>query len=59
MIGFDDAGTGELVSPSLTSVRIDTAAFGRRLARAVLGLPDPADAGTPIPAALVVVRESA
>ncbi|MET4157725.1 DNA-binding LacI/PurR family transcriptional regulator [Agromyces sp. PvR057] len=58
VIGFDDAGAGELVSPSLTSVRIDTAAFGRRLARQVLGLPEGDAAPTPSPAT-VIRRRSA
>lgn len=56
VIGFDDAGAGELVTPALTTVRIDTAAFGRRLARVVLGLPPGAEAPAP---ARVVQRASA
>ncbi|GAA1949311.1 LacI family DNA-binding transcriptional regulator [Agromyces allii] len=54
VIGFDDAGLGEFATPSLTTVRIDTAAFGRRLARVTLGLP--VDPAAPTPAAAVVVR---
>jgi DNA-binding LacI/PurR family transcriptional regulator len=38
VIGFDDAGLGDLWIPSLTSVRIDAEGYGRRLARSVLGL---------------------
>ncbi|SFR74816.1 DNA-binding transcriptional regulator, LacI/PurR family [Agromyces sp. CF514] len=56
VIGFDDAGLGEFSSPALTSVRIDTAAFGRRLARTVLGLP--ADPAAPAPAAAAVVHRA-
>lgn len=39
VIGFDEGTTGHLWSPSLTTVRIDGAAYGRRAARVVLGLP--------------------
>ncbi|WP_200921680.1 LacI family DNA-binding transcriptional regulator [Agromyces sp. Leaf222] len=53
VIGFDDAGAGELVSPSLTTVRIDTAGFGRRLAREVLGLPEDPGAAAPTPATVI------
>lgn len=56
VIGFDDAAPGELFSPSLTTVRIDAAAFGRASARTILGLP--LDEEVPGPAT-VIVRESA
>ncbi|MGI9823915.1 LacI family DNA-binding transcriptional regulator [Agromyces sp. Marseille-Q5079] len=58
VIGFDDAGAGELVSPALTTVRIDTAGFGRRLAREVLDLPADDSAAAPTPAT-VIRRQSA
>ncbi|HWS39385.1 MAG TPA: LacI family DNA-binding transcriptional regulator [Actinoplanes sp.] len=56
VIGFDDTGYGELWRPALTTVRIDAAGYGRRAARAVLGLPD--GAVPPVPST-VVVRGSA
>jgi DNA-binding LacI/PurR family transcriptional regulator len=39
VIGFDDTGYGGLWRPALTTVHIDAAGYGRRAARAVLGLP--------------------
>ncbi len=56
VIGFDDGRHGQLWQPALTTVRIDSAAFGRRAARAVLGL-DPG--GWVQPPSEVIVRESA
>lgn len=56
VIGFDDSAAGELFSPALTTVRIDTAAFGRRAARTVLGLEPGAELPGP---ASVIRRESA
>ncbi|WP_394553618.1 LacI family DNA-binding transcriptional regulator [Agromyces sp. MMS24-JH15] len=56
VIGFDDTAAGELFSPSLTTLRVDAAAFGRRAARVLLGRP----VGELAPgAATVVQRESA
>lgn len=56
VIGFDDTAHGELFSPSLTTVHVDAAAFGRRAARILL---DRAP-GTEVPGpATVVARESA
>lgn len=56
VIGFDDSSAGELFSPALTTVRIDTAAFGRRAARTLLGLEPGAELPGP---ASVIRRESA
>ena len=56
VIGFDDAGVGAHWSPRLTTVRIDAAAYGRRAARALLGVPAVDVAPQP---AVVVRRESA
>lgn len=56
VIGFDDTSAGELFSPALTSVRIDSAAFGRRAARTVLGREPAAEPPGP---ARVIRRESA
>ncbi|QAY74210.1 LacI family transcriptional regulator [Agromyces protaetiae] len=56
VIGFDDARHGQLWRPSLTTVRIDSAGFGRRAARVVLGL-EPGEWRQP--PSEVVVRESA
>lgn len=56
VIGFDEGTAGHLWSPSLTTVRIDGAAYGRRAARVVLGLP--VDEWDRAPSQ-VVVRESA
>lgn len=56
VIGFDDSAAGELFSPALTTVRIDTVAFGRRAARTVLGLEPGAELPGP---ASVIRRESA
>jgi len=56
VIGFDNTDVGELFSPSLTSVHIDAAAFGRRMARSLLDLPT----GTELPEpAIVIERQSA
>ncbi|QDB79579.1 LacI family transcriptional regulator [Georgenia wutianyii] len=41
VIGFDEDAAARLWRPSLTTVRIDGAAYGRRAARVVLGLPVP------------------
>lgn len=56
VIGFDQGAAGRLWRPSLTTVRIDGAAYGRRAARVVLGLP--VDEWESAPSE-VVVRESA
>jgi hypothetical protein len=57
VIGFDDAEYGELVTPALTTVRVDAAEHGRKAAREVLGLdPGPLARFTP---GRVIVRESA
>ncbi|SDS55078.1 LacI family DNA-binding transcriptional regulator [Actinoplanes derwentensis] len=56
VIGFDDTGYGGMWRPALTTVRIDAAGYGRRAARAVLGLP--LDTVLPEPST-VVVRASA
>lgn len=55
VIGFDEATIGHLWRPSLTTVRIDGAAYGRRAAHVVLGTPAPEWDGPP---SQVVVRES-
>ncbi|GAB2466489.1 LacI family DNA-binding transcriptional regulator [Xylanimonas ulmi] len=56
VIGFDEGAHGRLWSPSLTTVRIDAAAYGRRAARVAIGVdPGPWD-HTP---SQVIVRESA
>ncbi|BEL03479.1 LacI family DNA-binding transcriptional regulator [Actinoplanes sichuanensis] len=52
VIGFDDTGYGGLWRPALTTVHIDAAGFGRRAARAVLGLPT--DEVPPAPSTVVV-----
>jgi DNA-binding LacI/PurR family transcriptional regulator len=56
VIGFDDTGHGEFWRPALTTVRIDAEAYGRRAARAVLGLPT---GDTPPAPSTVVVRTTA
>ena len=56
VIGFDDSPLGELFSPALTTLRLDTGAFGRRAARLLLD--EPPCTETPGPAT-VVRRESA
>jgi DNA-binding LacI/PurR family transcriptional regulator len=56
VIGFDDTGHGEFWRPALTTVRIDAEAYGRRAARAVLGLPT---GDTPPAPSTVVVRSTA
>jgi DNA-binding LacI/PurR family transcriptional regulator len=56
VIGFDDTGHGEFWRPSLTTVRIDAEAYGRRAARAALGLPI---GDTPPAPSVVVVRTTA
>ncbi|GIF22600.1 DNA-binding LacI/PurR family transcriptional regulator [Actinoplanes tereljensis] len=56
VIGFDETPHGALWKPSLTTVRIDAAGYGRRAARRALGH----DAGdAPVQASRVIVRESA
>ena len=54
VIGFDDSPLGELFSPALTTVRIDTAAFGRRAARTLLDEPP----GTEAPGPASVIRRA-
>ncbi|WP_395244840.1 LacI family DNA-binding transcriptional regulator [Agromyces sp. MMS24-K17] len=54
VIGFDDTGHGALWRPALTTLRIDAAAFGRRAARTLLGLP----AGDADPGPAVVVQRA-
>lgn len=56
VIGFDDNGYGAFTTPALTSVHIDAESFGRRAARAALGL---TTEDTIPSAATIVVRESA
>ena len=56
VIGFDDSPLGELFSPALTTLRLDTGAFGRRAARVLLD--EPPGAETPGPA-IVIRRASA
>ncbi|GIE30337.1 LacI family transcriptional regulator [Actinoplanes italicus] len=56
VIGFDDTGHGGFWRPALTTVRIDAEGYGRRAARAVLGLPT--DAAPPAPST-VIVRSTA
>jgi DNA-binding LacI/PurR family transcriptional regulator len=56
VIGFDDTGHGEFWRPALTTVRIDAEAYGRRAARAALGLPIGDTAPAP---SVVVVRTTA
>ncbi|AMB59757.1 hypothetical protein AWU67_13815 [Microterricola viridarii] len=56
VIGFGGSAEGELFSPSLTTVEIDTVAFGRRAARTALGLEPGAERPGP---AVVIRRESA
>ncbi|KPI00188.1 transcriptional regulator, LacI family [Actinobacteria bacterium OK074] len=56
VIGFDDTEYGALVTPALTSVRIDAEAHGRIAARRALGLDDTGLAPTP---GRVIVRASA
>jgi DNA-binding LacI/PurR family transcriptional regulator len=56
VIGFDDTGHGEFWRPALTTVRIDAEAYGRRAARAALGLPI---GDTPPAPSVVVIRTTA
>ena len=56
VIGFDNTDVGELFSPSLTSVHIDAATFGRRMARSLLDLPTGSEVPEP---ATVIQRQSA
>ncbi len=56
VIGLDDSAHGAFWSPTLTSVHIDAEAYGRRAARAALGLAVPEWIGDP---ATVIRRESA
>ena len=55
VIGFGNTPEGALWRPALTSVELDTFAYGRRIARELLGLA--ADDGD-LPAATIVVRSS-
>lgn len=58
VIGFDEGPHGALWRPSLTTLRIDAAGYGRRAARRVLG--EDADGTGPVaPGSVVVRRESA
>jgi DNA-binding LacI/PurR family transcriptional regulator len=56
VIGFDDSRFGAAWRPALSTVRIDGEMFGRRGARAVLGL---AEEDSARPPATVIVRETA
>lgn len=56
VIGFDGGAPGELFSPSLTTVQVDAAAFGRAAARTMLGVPLEEEIPGP---ATVIVRDSA
>lgn len=56
VIGFGDSVYGSLWRPTLTTVRVDGQAFGRRTARAVLGVRPEAPASAP---ATLVVRDTA
>ncbi|MHA5052895.1 LacI family DNA-binding transcriptional regulator [Streptomyces sp. SD15] len=55
VIGFDDNGYGEYVTPSLTTVNVDAEAHGRLSARLALGLDT---SGLRPPPARIVVRQS-
>ncbi|MEU4656526.1 substrate-binding domain-containing protein [Streptomyces sp. NPDC023723] len=55
VIGFDDNGYGEYVTPALTTVNVDAEAHGRLSARLALGLDT---SGLRPPPARVVVRQS-
>ena len=55
VIGFDDSRYGAAWRPALSTVRIDGRMFGRRGARALLGL---ADEDSISPPATVIVRET-
>lgn len=59
VIGFDDIPSAEFLVPSLTTVRLDFKALGRR-AFELLGIGDPSDAtsATDIPAPTLQIRES-
>lgn len=54
VIGFDDSPVGELFSPALTTLRLDTGAFGRRAARLLLDEPP----GTEVPGPATVIRRA-
>lgn len=54
VIGFDDSPLGELFSPALTTLRLDTGAFGRRAARVLL---DEAP-GEETPGPAIVIRRA-
>jgi DNA-binding LacI/PurR family transcriptional regulator len=56
VMGYDDTEYGALVTPALSSVHIDAAVHGRRVARRALGL---GAEGIATSAARVVQRESA
>lgn len=56
VIGFDEDESGLWWTPSLTTVRIDAANYGRRMAHAALGLPDEPWERNP---SQVIVRQSA
>jgi DNA-binding LacI/PurR family transcriptional regulator len=56
VIGHDETEHGELATPALTTIRVDAQSYGRRAARALLGL----EPGTlPLAPAQVVARDSA
>ena len=54
VIGFDDSPLGELFSPALTTLRLDTGAFGRRAARVLLD----EQPGTETPGPATVIRRA-
>jgi len=56
VIGFDEDEVGAWWTPALTTVKIDAANYGRRMARNALGLPDEPWQGHP---SKVIVRQSA
>jgi len=56
VIGFDEGQVGAWWTPALTTVKIDAASYGRRMARNALGLPDQPWQGQP---SQVIVRQSA
>jgi DNA-binding LacI/PurR family transcriptional regulator len=56
VIGHDETEHGALATPALTTVRVDAEAYGRRAARALLGL----QPGTlPLAPAQIIPRDSA
>lgn len=58
VIGFDEGPHGAIWHPSLTTLRIDAEAYGRRAARRALGR-DPEGAEPIMPGSVIVRRESA